>query len=98
MDSFLGGAAGFGPNVPSYGDVGGGYSGDYFGGSSFGSGIGSSILQGLDRGVLGALSGPSGGGAPGYSQSGPYVNQARSNIQNLMAMALGSFRDPKSII
>lgn len=97
MDSFLGGAVGFGPDVPSYGSVGGNYSGDYFGGGSGGN-IGSSILQGLGKGALGALSGGSGGGAPGYAQGGPYTNQARNDIQNLMALAFRSFAEPKSVI
>lgn len=96
MDSFLGGAVGFGPDVPSYGSVGGNYSGDYFGGGSSG-GIGSSILQGLGKGALGALSGGT-SGAPGYSQGGPYTNQARNDMQNLMALAFRSFATPQSVI
>ena len=99
MDSFLGGAAGFGPNVPSYGDVGSGYTGDYFGGSSSGGGgIGSSILEGLGRGALGALSGSPGSSSPGSPQGGPYASQARNDIQNLLAMAIRSFGEPKSVI
>ncbi len=104
MDSFLGGAVNFGSSVPTYGDIGSGYSGDFFGGSSpnTGMGIGSSILQGLGRGALGSLTGGFGGasvgGAPGYSQGGPYTNQTRNDIQNLMALAFKSFTDPKSTI
>ena len=99
MDSFLGGAAGFGPSVPSYGDIGSGYTGDYFGGSSSGGGgIGSSILEGLGRGALGALSGSPSSGSPGYPQGGFYGNQARNDMQNLMAMAIRSFGEPRSVI
>jgi hypothetical protein len=61
VDSFLGGAAGFGSSIPSYGDIGAGYSGDFFGGGSAGGGggIGSTLLQGLGRGILGGLTGGS---------------------------------------
>lgn len=96
MDSFLGGATGFGSSVPSYGDVGGGYSGDFFGGSS-NSGIGSSILSGLGRGILGSLGGDS--SQSSSPQSGPsYSNQARSNMRDLLALAIRSFGAPESVI
>jgi len=98
VDSFLGGAVGFGPNIPSYGDVGSGYSGDFFGGSNVGGGIGSSLIQGLGRGILGGLTGGSPNPSSGYPQQGPYTNQARNDMQNLLAMAFRSFETPQSTI
>lgn len=99
VNSFLGGAAGFGPVVPDYGDVGAGYTGDYFEGPSSGGGIGDSVLQGLSRGLLGSLDG--GGSSRGNSSSprgGAYTDQAKSNMRELLAMALSSFQAPKSLI
>lgn len=99
VDSFLGGAAGFGSNVPSYGDVGSGYTGDFFGGSSSGgSGVGSSLLQGLGRGILGSLTGDSPRGDFSTSQRGPYANQAQNDMRNLLALAMRSFETPRSVI
>ena len=100
MDSFLGGAVGFGSDIPNYGDVGSGYSGDFFGGNSAGggSGIGSSLLQGLGRGILGGLTGDSNRGSSGASRQGPYMSQARDDMQNLLALAMRSFETPRSLI
>lgn len=98
MDSFLGGAVGFGSDVPSYGDVGSGYTGDFFGGSSSGGGIGSSLIQGLGRGLLGGLTGSSPSTSSVYPQRNSYTDQARNDMQNLLAMAFRSFETPRSTI
>ena len=98
MDSFLGGAAGFGPNVPGYGDIGSGYTGDFFGGSDTSGGIGGSLLEGLGRGLLGGLTGGSARADSGTSQRGPYTNQAQNDMRNLLALAMRSFETPRSVI
>jgi len=100
VDSFLGGAAGFGSSIPSYGDIGAGYSGDFFGGGSAGGGggIGSTLLEGLGRGILGGLTGGSSPASSGSSRQGPYANQARNDMQSLLALAMRSFETPQSVI
>ena len=100
MDSLLGGAAGFGSSIPSYGDIGAGYSGDFFGGGSAGGGggIGSTLLEGLGRGILGGLTGGSSPASSGSSRQGPYANQARNDMQSLLALAMRSFETPQSVI
>ena len=101
MDSFLGGIGSFSGSVPSYGDIGPGYTGDFFGGSSPTAGIGSSLLQGLGRGVLGGLSslGDSSTGSPSSGgRSGSYVDQTRNDMNSLLALAMRSFGTPESVI
>lgn len=91
----------FGGSVPSYGDVGPGYTGDFFGGSSPSAGIGSSLLQGLGRGVLSGLSGlgnSSTGSQSSAGRSGSYVDQTRNDMNSLLALAMRSFGTPESII
>jgi len=101
VDSFLGGIGNFGGSVPSYGDIGPGYTGDFFGGSSPSAGIGSSLLQGLGRGVLSGLSGlgdSSTGSRSSAGRSGSYVDQTRNDMNSLLALAMRSFGTPESII
>lgn len=105
MNSFLGGASGFGSSVPDYGSVGAGYTGDFFGGSSSGGGlgdIGSSILQGLGRGILGGLetglSGPQSASGPSASRGLSYTDRTKDNMNSLLALALRSFETPRSVI
>jgi len=99
VNSFLGGAVGFGADTPSYGDVGPGYTGDFFNTSAGNQGgIGSSILGGLGRGVLSGLSGLTGETSPSYSRGGPYTNQTKNDMQNLLALAFRSFETPRSTI
>jgi hypothetical protein len=91
----------FGGSVPSYGDIGPGYTGDFFGGSSPSAGIGSSLLQGLGRGVLSGLSGlgnSSTGSRSSAGRSGSYVDQTRNDMNSLLALAMRSFGTPESII
>jgi hypothetical protein len=98
VDPFFGGFSG---SVPSYGDIGPGYTGDFFNAPSPTANIGSSILQGLGRGILGGLSGlgrDSTGSQPGYSRSGSYADQTRDNMNSLLALALRSFETPESVI
>lgn len=99
MDSFLGGGLNFGSDIPSYGDVGPGYTGDFFDtGSSGGGGIGSAILGGLGRGILGSLTG---GGSSSRSRSSDrvsYTDQTKGNIRDLLALAMRSFAPPQSLV
>ena len=97
VDSFLGGAIGFGPNVPSYRDVGSGYTGDFFGGPSTSEGIGS-LLEGFGRGLLDSRTGGFARTDAGAYQRGPYTNQTQNNMQNLLALAMRSFQTPQSVI
>lgn len=98
VDSFLGGAVNFGSDIPSYGSIGSGYDGDFFGGSNIGGGLNNSLIQGLSRNILGGLVGGSSRGISGSLQGGPYVSQARNNMQNLLGLALSSFQTPRSVI
>ena len=104
VDSLLGGAAGFGSSIPSYGDIGAGYSGDFFGGGSAGGGggIGSTLLEGLGRGILGGLTGGlTGGSNPasyGSPRQGPHTNQTQNDMQSLLALAMRSFETPRSLV
>lgn len=98
MDSFLGGAAGFGSSVPDYGSVGAGYTGDFFSGPESGGGLGSAVLEGLGRGILGSLGGGSSRSGAGYRDRVSYTDRTRGDIQNLLAMALRSFETPESLI
>lgn len=101
MDSFLGGGLNFGGSVPSYGDVGGGYTGDFFTGSggSSGGGIGSAVLGGIGKGLLGGVTDLlSPQSSSGSSQRSSYVGQAQDRMRDLLALALSSFDTPKSTV
>jgi hypothetical protein len=102
VNSFLGGAVGFGSDVPDYGSIGPGYTGDYFGSSPTGGTPGGSFLQDLGRGILGGLSSlgssPAGYGAAPTSAGGGYTDQTKQNMRDLLAMALRSFPTPRSVI
>jgi len=101
VDSFLVGTSNYGSSVPSYGDIGPGYTGDFFGGPSSGGGLGSSILKSVGQGVLqglGNLGAGSNEPSIGYSSGPSYADQTQKTMNDLIALAMRSFEAPESLI
>lgn len=56
------------------------------------------ILGGLGKGILGSLKGSERSSAPGGSGGGSYADSTKSQMNELLRLALESFETPSSII